>query len=116
MRKLRAIVDDGGIPLDPDLREVIEEAIGPITRGATTGCPVCGFLAVVPIGEGAVACEACTARARHRDGCAFRRAVTCPVGIACREHERDVCPICDQCDCGAVAIRNAFAVLAWLAR
>lgn len=40
------------------------------------------------------------AQSNHEPGCNFRVASTAPVGIKC-EHGRDVCPICDACDCAA---------------
>ena len=51
------------------------------------GCAVCGHLACV-----------CATKAAHADGCAYRRAVTCPAAIEC-EHGYDVCPTCDPCTC-----------------
>lgn len=53
----------------------------------TIGCKACGHLACV-----------CEVLADHREGCAFRRAATCAVGIEC-PHGRDVCPTCDPCTC-----------------
>lgn len=35
----------------------------------------------------------------HQETCKFRRAVLCSIPIACEEHDRDVCPACDACDC-----------------
>lgn len=36
---------------------------------------------------------------KHKAGCKFLRAATCAIGIEC-DHGRDVCPICDPCECG----------------
>ena len=41
----------------------------------------------------------CLIKHQHREGCKFRAAATCGVGIACTDHNRDVCPICDPCTC-----------------
>lgn len=46
---------------------------------------------------GMIRCVCLDAR-KHDKGCAFRRALTCAVGIEC-EHGYDVCPICDPCTC-----------------
>lgn len=51
------------------------------------GCKTCGHIACV-----------CRINGAHEDGCKFRRAAACAVGIEC-EHGRDVCPICDPCTC-----------------
>ena len=48
----------------------------------------------------------CAIKILHKEGCRFRRAATCPVGIACDDHNRDVCPICDPCDCSSVEARQ----------
>lgn len=48
----------------------------------------CGFISCV-----------CEIRDTHADGCKFRAAALCSIGIEC-EHGRDVCPICDPCTCG----------------
>jgi hypothetical protein len=60
------------------------------------GCGNCGHLACV-----------CSINRRHNEGCKFRRAATCPVGIACR-HDRDTCPDCDPCTCGAEVTAEDF--------
>ncbi len=38
--------------------------------------------------------------AAHRKGCAWRRAMTCRVAIACEPHGKDCCIVCDPCQCG----------------
>ena len=43
----------------------------------------------------------CVARSRHAADCRFLISASCPVGIECDEHGRDVCPKCDACTCGA---------------
>lgn len=42
----------------------------------------------------------CATKREHDQGCRFRRALTCPIGIACEPHGEDVCPVCDPCTCG----------------
>ena len=46
---------------------------------------------------GHIACV-CNILKRHRPQCKFLKAACCPVGIEC-EHGRDVCPLCDPCEC-----------------
>lgn len=46
---------------------------------------------------GHIACV-CNIKKNHNHDCKFMRSATCPVPIEC-EHGRDVCPICDPCDC-----------------
>jgi len=41
----------------------------------------------------------CAMARQHKSKCAFRKALTCAVGIACDDHDREVCPICDPCTC-----------------
>ena len=54
---------------------------------------------------GHVACV-CALKSRHGDGCKFRLAATCAVGIECA-HGYDVCPTCDPCTCGVgVAVQD----------
>jgi hypothetical protein len=43
-------------------------------------------------------CCVCDILRDHKEGCQYRRSVTCAVPIEC-EHGRDVCPICDECTC-----------------
>lgn len=43
----------------------------------------------------------CRYKIAHDEKCKFRIAATCAFGIACDEHNRDVCPICDPCTCEA---------------
>lgn len=52
-----------------------------------TSCPQCDRLACI-----------CAILRDHIDGCSFRRAATCGIGIEC-DHGRDVCPTCDPCTC-----------------
>jgi len=42
----------------------------------------------------------CEEARSHGEGCPFRRALTCAVGIDCEKHGFDVCPECDPCTCG----------------
>ncbi len=51
-------------------------------------CKKCGHISYV-----------CYINKSHKKNCAFRRAATCSVAIACEPHGRDTCPICDKCDC-----------------
>lgn len=49
----------------------------------------------------------------HDESCKFRKAACCRVPIECDEHNRDVCPICDKCECRvrsnkAIAIEARF--------
>ena len=61
------------------------------------GCDICGHLACV-----------CDIKAAHKADCRYRIAATCAVGIHCDcELQRDVCPICDVCDCG-LGTRSPF--------
>ncbi len=54
-------------------------------------CPTCRHFACI--------CEVVTT---HTESCLYRLAVVCPVAIACEPHKRDVCPVCDPCECGHV--------------
>jgi hypothetical protein len=54
---------------------------------SSIGCDTCGHLACV-----------CDTLREHKDGCQYRLAVTCAVGIECK-HGYDVCPECDPCTC-----------------
>lgn len=65
------------------VEETLEELV---SRGRAVYCD-CGL----------IACVCKEARTHERD-CSYRRALRSPVGIEC-EHGRDVCPICDPCDC-----------------
>lgn len=56
-------------------------------------CTTCGHIVCV-----------CGIRESHEDGCDFRRAATCAVGIEC-DHGHDVCPICDPCTCEKIIER-----------
>ena len=89
----RMIIDVGKSP-DPDVLAAIVEtgkSLGlEVVRGEIRACGVCLYFDCV-----------CEIRRQHRDGCKFRAAATCPVGIAC-EHGVDVCPTCDPCTCKAV--------------
>lgn len=40
----------------------------------------------------------CAEVRKHKDGCRFRYALLCPVGIDCA-HGFDVCRVCDHCTC-----------------
>lgn len=50
-------------------------------------CATCGHIGCV-----------CSTKREHRDGCPYRRAVTCSTPIECK-HGYDVCPTCDPCMC-----------------
>lgn len=53
-----------------------------------------------------IACV-CSIRKNHKPECLFRKAATCAIPIAC-EHDRDCCPECDACNCGAGVTANDF--------
>lgn len=58
-------------------------------KGPGSGCATCGHLSCV-----------CQIAATHSADCPFRLASTGGIGIAC-DHGRDVCPICDACNCAS---------------
>lgn len=58
-------------------------------RPGGVGCDACGHLSCV-----------CATIRDHADGCRFRTAVVCPVGIEC-DHGYDVCPVCDPRTCSS---------------
>jgi hypothetical protein len=41
----------------------------------------------------------CQIQKEHVEECLFRKAATCTIPIACEQHNRDTCPICDPCTC-----------------
>lgn len=74
----------------PELAVKILGEIGvPATIGPVESCEKCGFFECV-----------CAARTKHAPSCRLLRAMSMWVSIPC-EHDRDVCPTCDACDCGA---------------
>ena len=76
----RVLVEEGSVLMDerPSRRK----------RGKGDLCDGCGHISCI-----------CPITRLHVPECRFRRAAVCPVGIACDPHGRDVCPICDPCDC-----------------
>ena len=53
--------------------------------------------------EGCDACQllfcVCHILAAHQEGCDYRLAMTCAVGIPCDDHKNDECSICYPCTC-----------------
>lgn len=95
----KVLVAPKGVVDDPEnaeimeaLRETVDEVYGSdvplVPVDAIPYCGVCEHFECV-----------CGVREQHKEGCRFRAAMTCPVGIEC-EHGHDVCPICDPCTCG----------------
>ena len=41
----------------------------------------------------------CVEARKHKLGCQWRLAMTCPVAFSCEAHGRDVCEECDPCSC-----------------
>jgi len=46
-------------------------------------------------------------RARHAADCKFLLAAAGPIGIACDDHGRDCCAVCDPCTCEAFGQKAA---------
>ena len=72
--------------------ERFHPAYVPTGQAPGTACSTCGFFDCV-----------CAIKIDHKDGCRYKAAMLCPVGIACSDHGRDVCSICDPCTC-AIAV------------
>jgi len=67
-----------------------------LVSGDGSACTTCGHLACV-----------CGFRARHAADCKFLLAAAGPIGIACDDHGRDCCPVCDPCTCEAFGQKAA---------
>lgn len=84
-----AYVDTGGPPVDTPLAGFLESQGLKVVPAKLVGCDTCGHIACV-----------CAIMAAHEEGCRYRKAVTCAIGIECDcRLQRDVCPVCDACDC-----------------
>ncbi len=57
-------------------------------------CPRCGYAKAR-----GVACKGCLIETLHEPDCRFRRSVTHAKAVECSEHQRVVCPACDECTC-----------------
>lgn len=86
---MKMIVDGEG-ELPPDLMALAQDLGAEIERGPIVACDICQHFSCV-----------CEIRRLHKEGCRYRRAATCAVPISCEPHDRDVCPECDSCSCGA---------------
>ena len=47
---------------------------------------------------GLIVC-ACLEARKHKKGCTFLLALTCPVAFPCEAHDDEVCPECFACTC-----------------
>ena len=59
-----------------------------VEDGEIVDCEKCEHLSCV-----------CDIKASHAENCPWRIAATCAIGIACDDHGRDTCPVCDACNC-----------------
>ena len=54
-------------------------------------CQCCGYFSCI-----------CQIRIIHKDSCKFRKAAEMKIGISCIEHDKEVCLICDKCNCDKI--------------
>ncbi len=72
-------------------------------------CPRCGYAKAR-----GVACKGCLIETLHEEDCRLRRSVTHVAAVECSEHQRVVCPECDECTCKEpVALMRRARKLLW---
>jgi hypothetical protein len=64
-------------------------------------CEECGIVRQDTDGVPDAECACMAKKSGHTDKCRYYISVKCWIAIPCEDHDADVCPTCDACDCGA---------------